>query len=148
MANLADMIEEFILNRLDQEQDGVVILRRNELAETLACAPSQISYVLSTRFTLNRGFIVESRRGSGGFIRIARLPLQQVFSDETTQQAITDANNEKIFKLVDHLQRQGLLTPREAALMRELFKLVSNRFSPRECGMLLRDLLQSLVNQA
>ncbi|MCQ2362137.1 MAG: CtsR family transcriptional regulator [Acidaminococcaceae bacterium] len=70
MKNLADSIESFILNELMQEAEALV--QRNELAETLNCAPSQISYVISTRFTPERGFVVESRRGSGGFVKIVR----------------------------------------------------------------------------
>ena len=70
MSVLADKIEKFILHKLLEEEEENIVLRRNELADELECAPSQISYVLSTRFSNDRGFIVESRRGSGGFVRI------------------------------------------------------------------------------
>ena len=69
MKNLADAIESFIIGELLREHEDTVLVQRNELAERLSCAPSQISYVLSTRFTPERGFMVESRRGSGGFVR-------------------------------------------------------------------------------
>lgn len=69
MSVIADKIEKFILNKLTEEQERL-ILKRNELADELDCAPSQISYVLSTRFSNERGFDVESRRGLGGYIRI------------------------------------------------------------------------------
>ena len=72
MSMIADKIEQFILERMRQEQERL-ILKRNELADELNCAPSQISYVLSTRFSNDRGFDVESRRGLGGYIRIQRL---------------------------------------------------------------------------
>ena len=72
MSILADKIEQFILTKLLEEQEGIT-LRRNELAEALDCAPSQISYVLSTRFSNDRGFIVQSRRGLGGSITITRV---------------------------------------------------------------------------
>ena len=73
MSVLADKIEKFILHKLLEEEEENIVLRRNELADELECAPSQISYVLSTRFSNDKGFIVESRRGSGGFVRIVRL---------------------------------------------------------------------------
>ena len=73
MSVLADRIEKFILHKLLEEEEENIVLRRNELADELECAPSQISYVLSTRFSNDKGFIVESRRGSGGFVRIVRL---------------------------------------------------------------------------
>ena len=72
MSVIADKIEKFILNKLTEEQEKL-ILKRNELADELDCAPSQISYVLSTRFSNERGFDVESRRGLGGYIRIRKL---------------------------------------------------------------------------
>lgn len=72
MSVIADKIEKFILNKLTEEQERL-ILKRNELADELDCAPSQISYVLSTRFSNERGFDVESRRGLGGYIRIRKL---------------------------------------------------------------------------
>ncbi len=75
MGNLADAIEKFILLRLSGRQDNTVVVNRNDLAQEMACAPSQISYVVNTRFTVTRGFVVESRRGSGGFIRIVRTPI-------------------------------------------------------------------------
>ena len=63
--NKADTIEEYILQRLKQNADKQIELKRTALADEISCAPSQISYVLSTRFTTERGFIVESRRGLG-----------------------------------------------------------------------------------
>ena len=69
--NISDLIENFISERLDGEK--IVELKRNELANTLGCVPSQINYVISTRFTTERGYIVESRRGGGGYIKISRV---------------------------------------------------------------------------
>lgn len=72
MPSLADEIQAFIVTSLGQG-GGEVTLRRADLAERFGCAPSQISYVLETRFSLERGFRVESRRGGGGYVRIGRL---------------------------------------------------------------------------
>ena len=74
MSNIADMIESYILRQLAARQDGKVELRRTDIADEISCAPSQISYVLSTRLTQHKGFVVESRRGLGGFIRIVQVP--------------------------------------------------------------------------
>ena len=74
--NKADTIEEYIRKRLEQNASGQIELKRTALADEISCAPSQISYVLSTRFTTERGFVVESRRGLGGYIRIALIPQQ------------------------------------------------------------------------
>ena len=71
MATISDVIENFILSTLGTNND--LNLSRNELAGYFNCAPSQINYVLTTRFNLNRGFIIQSQRGGGGYIRIVRI---------------------------------------------------------------------------
>lgn len=65
--HIAKIIEEML-----NESDGILELQRNEMATRLGCVPSQISYVISSRFTPERGYIIESRRGGGGCIRIVR----------------------------------------------------------------------------
>ncbi len=68
---LSNLIEEFI-KELMEEENGAIELQRNELAMRFNCVPSQINYVISTRFSPERGYIVESRRGGGGYIKITR----------------------------------------------------------------------------
>lgn len=72
---ISDEITAYILHMLDMADDGEAELRRNELAEELGCVPSQINYVLTSRFTPEQGYVVESRRGGGGYIRIRRVKL-------------------------------------------------------------------------
>ena len=69
---ISDSIEAFIKDMLTEDEHEVE-LKRNELAQYFGCAPSQINYVLSTRFTLDDGYITESKRGGGGCIRIVRI---------------------------------------------------------------------------
>ena len=68
---ISDVIEKMLIQMLSDE-GGQLELRRNELAERLGCVPSQINYVISSRFTPEHGYIVESRRGGGGYIKITR----------------------------------------------------------------------------
>ena len=70
MANISDVIESFLIDLFGDERS--IYISRNELAQYFHCAPSQINYVLSTRFTVDKGFAVESRRGGGGYIKITR----------------------------------------------------------------------------
>ncbi len=75
---MSDRIEAFIVELLKAEKpDAWLNLKRNELAEIFKCAPSQINYVMSTRFNRERGYIVESRRGGGGYVRIKRIDLKK-----------------------------------------------------------------------
>lgn len=71
MAVLSDLIESFIKQLID-DTDGSIEIQRNELAIQFNCVPSQINYVIGTRFTTEKGYYVESRRGGGGHIRIKR----------------------------------------------------------------------------
>lgn len=69
----SDLIAQFILSAIESSTDGFAELRRSALAEQFSCVPSQINYVISTRFSPERGYVVESRRGGGGYIRISRV---------------------------------------------------------------------------
>lgn len=75
MSKISDIIEEFILEQLDNTD--YINLSRNELANFFNCAPSQINYVLSTRFTEPKGFLIESHRGGGGYIKLERVNLDK-----------------------------------------------------------------------
>ena len=147
MSNLADVIEQWILRQMASEQDEIIILQRNEMAEELACAPSQISYVLSTRFTIERGFIVESRRGSGGFVRIARLPVQTIVYQDAANQIDEAISLEEIKAIVARLRSHNLMTSREAALVYKCFTMLFDRISPKERVPLLKSLLMTLARQ-
>ena len=146
MGNLADYIEKFILLRLSGQQDNAVVLNRNDLAVELDCAPSQISYVVSTRFTVTRGFAVESRRGSGGFIRIARAPLTQDAFEAAVNRMISDQTAAGIENLVEELRSNGMMTQREAAMLMQFVQLMQERMAPEERIQSLRSIFASLSN--
>lgn len=71
---MSDLVAKYIMEMLD-EQNGCAEIQRNELAGNLGCVPSQINYVITSRFTPEQGYIVESRRGGGGYIRISRVKM-------------------------------------------------------------------------
>lgn len=73
---ISDSVANYILQLLN-EADGTAEIQRNELAGFLGCVPSQINYVLTSRFTPEQGYLVESRRGGGGYIRITRLQVSK-----------------------------------------------------------------------
>lgn len=73
---MSDLVAQYIMEMLD-EQDGSAEIQRNELAGNLGCVPSQINYVITSRFTPEQGYMVESRRGGGGFIRISRVKMDR-----------------------------------------------------------------------
>ncbi len=77
---MSDAITAYIMNMLESDANECIELKRNELAGEIGCVPSQINYVLSSRFTPEQGYIVESRRGGGGYIRIRRVQFQSGLS--------------------------------------------------------------------
>lgn len=119
MMRLSDSIESFIKTLLSQDETEVE-LKRNELAEYFGCAPSQINYVLATRFTLDDGYVIESRRGGGGYIRIVRVvesgPQRLSYLiNERIGSAITE---EEAGRLIGQLAEQQVITAQEADIMR------------------------------
>ena len=137
MKNLADVIENFIIRELLLDQEEQILVQRNELADRLSCAPSQISYVLSTRFTPERGYIVESRRGSGGFVRIVRL-----VTDGGTQEEKTSRQNED---RVRQLAKANGLTQREGVLLSYFMEVLEGRVDPRERGPIFAEALAKVA---
>ena len=116
---LSDTIEHFIKELMTQEEPAVE-LRRNELAEYFSCAPSQINYVLATRFTPDNGYIIESRRGGGGYIRIVRIVRSsgqrlQWMIRERIGTALTGV---EALRLIGQLTKEGIITRDEADIMR------------------------------
>lgn len=74
---ISDLIARFLQESLDETEDGVLEIQRSDLAQRFNCVPSQINYVMSTRFSPERGYIVESRRGGNGYIRITRVQVDR-----------------------------------------------------------------------
>lgn len=119
MAKISNSIEDFLLAML-KEAEGSLEIQRSLLAERFDCAPSQINYVLTTRFTPYKGYYVESRRGGGGFIRITKVRFpnaelaRNVFIDEIGDSITRD----KAEELINSLLKAGKLTQREANIIK------------------------------
>jgi len=117
MANLADEIERYLKEHLRRSE--ILEVQRAMLAARFDCAPSQINYVLSTRFTPEQGYVVESRRGGGGYIRIIRLNIRN--SDDLQELIQREVGNgisqAEALDIVARLYEQEIIDEREAAIM-------------------------------
>lgn len=149
MRTLADKIEDYLKKRLSESPQGVVEIQRQELALLFACVPSQINYVLSTRFTLAQGYWVESRRGGGGYVRIVRLPLDirrlaEVLEDRPLSQQAAEG-------IVTRLEEEGVVSRREAMLMRAVLdrEVLNLELPARDFlrGRLLRVMLLTILRE-
>ena len=115
--NTSDNIEEYIKNIL--AQSGIVELKRSHLADSFDVVPSQINYVIKTRFTESRGYVVESKRGGGGYIRIAKF----AFSDKhhllnALANSVGEAISSQVFDdLIQQLYDQDSISEREGNII-------------------------------
>ena len=142
--NTSDSIEAYIKSLLAQA--GIAELKRSELADVFQVVPSQINYVIKTRFTESRGYIVESKRGGGGYIRIGKVQ----FSDQ--HQMLTELGasiGEQISQTVfcDILQmlfEEKILTKREAEL---LSVMTTDEVLGSEAHRLRANILRKIIQQ-
>lgn len=120
MPGLSNMIERFIKKLLEDNDEGVIEIQRNELAEYFECAPSQINYVLTTRFTPYKGYYIESRRGGGGYIKIIKVGIND-YEDinhiivNTIGDSITKS---KAYHIIDGLVEENIISVKEGNIMK------------------------------
>lgn len=117
MANISDVIEQFILKTMGDDES--VDISRNELASFFSCAPSQINYVLETRFTIDKGFVKESRRGGGGFIKISKINLD---NDEYVSNLILESvgdelSQKRLSQILDKLKDENIISQKEKEII-------------------------------
>lgn len=119
MKNISDIIEQYLKEVLNLSEKDIVEIKRSEIADKFQCVPSQINYVINTRFTFERGYIVESKRGGGGYIRIMKVKTHDDFHLieqllKLIDKRISQASSENvIYRLVE----EGVISKREAKIM-------------------------------
>ena len=115
---LSDIIEEFIKDMFSDQSDYIEI-QRNDLAEKFNCVPSQINYVISTRFKPSQGYYVESKRGGGGHIRIKKVDTSKT---NYLMYIITNIeetlSSKEVDILISNLLSYGMITEKEAKLLK------------------------------
>ena len=129
---ISDLIADFIDEAI-READGMAELQREELASSFNCVPSQINYVISTRFSPEHGYIVESRRGGGGYIRIRRVrmdPQQLVMHTVNASGQKIDASSAAA--LISNLYDGGAIDQKSAVLMAAAVGNAALRPAPQE----------------
>ncbi len=114
--NLSDLIEEYIINEINTREE--IELKRSELAQTFNCVPSQINYVISTRFIPELGFYVESRRGGGGYIKISKVNLSKSDHLHKIIQKIGDNMSQSVMNVyMRELLRYNIIDDKTASII-------------------------------
>ena len=151
LARLSDVIEGFIKSMLKETEDGIIDIQRNELAEHFDCAPSQINYVLTTRFTSERGYYIESRRGGGGYIRVMRASMEEDgYISDLMQNVIGDSLTRlRAYSLIEDFIEEKLLTEKEGQIIKVVLSersLGSSAESSKLRANIFKNLLIILTN--
>ena len=127
MKNVSDIIEQYIKQIL--QSDSVIELKRSELAERFQCVPSQINYVLKTRFSIERGYVVESKRGGGGYIRVIKV------------KPVTEA--ELISEMIGYIEERMTQSMAQSVVLRLLEERI---ISGREARLMLSAIDRSVLD--
>ncbi|WP_445002338.1 CtsR family transcriptional regulator [Exiguobacterium alkaliphilum] len=127
MRNISDVIEQYLKQVLKESQANTIEIKRQDIAKRFECVPSQINYVINTRFTVEKGYLVESKRGGGGYIRIRRVILhekQDVLASLIDFLHNQPSLNEQVVEnILIRLFEEGLMSEREVRL---LFHILSD----------------------
>lgn len=118
MAVLSDSIESFIKSMFD-DFDNSVELQRNELAKYFSCAPSQINYVLNTRFSIEDGYFIKSKKGGGGYILITKvMPDKYEYLMNILEDIQEETDQKTAFNIFDRLYNYGFISAGQKDLIK------------------------------
>ena len=143
--NMSDMIEKYLKKTL--KENGQIEIQRNEIAELFDCVPSQINYVINSRFTMHHGYSVESKRGGGGYIRIIKI---QVNNNAESLEKIEDIIGEELSEkeaetIVNTLYQNNLMTAREGQIMLAAIDQKNYELDSKNSSQIRANILSSMV---
>lgn len=119
MSSMSDIIERYLKQILHSNDKKMVEIKRSELADLFQCVPSQINYVINTRFTAEKGYMIESKRGGGGYIRIFRIEHKDEFKliDELIKMINPKISQQRAEDVLERLAEKKVITRREQKLI-------------------------------
>lgn len=145
--NMTDIIEQYIKQLFIEAEEDFITLKRSNLAEKFDCVPSQLNYVMKTRFSPEHGFIIESKRGGGGFVRITKITMHSnvdyidYLIETLNQEVASHIEYKKILKI---LKEEKYITHFDLEIMNtSLDSIQKNTF---ETLQILRDIDIDLMN--
>lgn len=146
--NMSDSIESYLKKILERNQE--IEIRRSEMADLFECVPSQINYVIKTRFTVPQGYKVESKRGGGGYIRIVKINLieHSSYLVHLASSVGSELTESETFSILEQLYANELINLREVDLIKSLLvnkNILSISDNNRLRAHMMLDLLERLT---
>lgn len=122
MRNISDIIEQYLKQIIEGNEEALIEVKRSELASQFDCVPSQINYVIRTRFTEEKGYVVESKRGGGGYIRIIKVELNNRMAvyEQLLHLIGSSMTQHAAESMIERLEEDQVITDREAKLMKSV----------------------------
>lgn len=151
MSKLSDIIEGFIKELMDANNNNAIEIQRNILAQQFDCSPSQINYVLTTRFTNDRGYVIESRRGGGGYIRIlkVRTSVEEELKRILNESIGDNITFNKAIDLLNALMEREVISENEKLIMQAaLSDRAFNQVAYEDRNKLRADILKEMILMA
>ncbi|MFA5524351.1 MAG: CtsR family transcriptional regulator [Tissierellales bacterium] len=147
MSRISNIIEDFIKNLFDDANNGAIEIQRNELAQYFDCAPSQINYVLTTRFSSDKGYYIESRRGGGGYIKIIKVNINR---DKYIQNLILNIIGDSITKskaygIIESFLEEDIVTDRECHIMKVVLSDRTLNSASCDKNIIRADILKNML---
>lgn len=153
LKNISDLIELYLKQVLEMSEKEIVEIKRSEIADRFQCVPSQINYVINTRFTIENGYVVESKRGGGGYIRIMKVKANNKshLIDQLVSLIKSHLSQMSAEQIIQRLYEENVITLREAKIMKSVIdRSVINVELPRRDELraaMLRAMLNTLKYQ-
>jgi len=151
MANISDIIEQFILSTIGD--DASILISRNQLAHHFDCAPSQINYVLSTRFTADRGFVIGSKRGGGGYIEIVKVSsgTEPYLNNLIAEGIGSELSSQRAFHIAERLLSEKIIDEKEYNI---IISVISDKslqtpfpIKDRLRAQILKNIIETLIKE-
>ncbi|KGA98348.1 CtsR family transcriptional regulator [Alkalihalobacillus alcalophilus ATCC 27647 = CGMCC 1.3604] len=148
MKNISDIIEGYLKKILLNSDGDIVEIKRSELARQFQCVPSQINYVIGTRFTIEKGYLVESKRGGGGYIRIIKVRPhnEMALFDQIIQLIGRGIDQQAAENIIIRLYEEQAITKRESNLMLSVMERTNFQTSIQHRDEIRANLLRAMLN--
>lgn len=148
LKNISDIIEGYLKKILLNSDGDIVEIKRSELARQFQCVPSQINYVIGTRFTIEKGYLVESKRGGGGYIRIIKVRPhnEMALFDQIIQLIGRGIDQQAAENIIIRLYEEQAITKRESNLMLSVMERTNFQTSIQHRDEIRANLLRAMLN--